>query len=130
MMIFTESLFWEDPLWVNRDGRIYSTDSKGREFEIDQDLQNKYLSKFGGYTRLKPAANALGGAILGTAAGIPLSLAAGDAIRSTGADPSAVQSVALPVQLGMTIGGGILGVRRGINNSYNDIVRAKRAGEI
>ena len=128
MMIFTESLFWEDPLYVNKNGGIYSTDSKGREFKIDPDLIDKYYAKNGG--RFKAAGNALGGAVLGTAAGIPLSLAAGDMIRSSGADPSGVQAVALPIQLGMTIGGGIIGLRRGLNNGFNDIVRAKRAGEI
>ena len=128
MMIFNESLFWEDPLYVNKNGGIYATDSKGREFEINPDLVNKYYDKKGG--RFKAAGNAIGGALLGTAAGMPLSLAAGDMIRSSGADPSGVQAVALPIQLGMTFGGGVIGLRRGVNNTFNDIVRARRAGEI
>ena len=131
MMIFTESLFWEDPLWVNKNGSVYATDAKGKEFEINQELVNKYLSKYGnGGRRWKTLGNTLGGAVLGTAAGIPISLGATDMMHAAGASPGATQAVALPLQLGMTIGGATLGLRRGLNSSFNDIVKARRSGEI
>ena len=130
MMIFTESLFWDDPLYVKKDGGIYATDARGREFEITPELIEKYHEKRGG--RLNTAGNALGGAALGTVAGMPFSLAVSDSIYNP-KDPTSgprAQSVALPVQRAMTIGGGIIGAHRGNVNMYNDIVRARRAGVI
>ena len=130
MMIFTESLFWEEYNYIKKNESVYGTDNFGNEFEITPGMINAYHEKFGG--RWKPHVYSLSTGVASIFPAIMAKAGTRDLLRANEIDTHSLPAGLIPgfAGIGVMLGGMKLGDNLANHQIYNDIVDKKRRGQL